>query len=112
MESMSNVPYYLSKGRAGFGYGHQLVEDAIIKDGLWDVYNQIHMGNCAENTATQQRIGREEQDEYAMRSYQLSAKATDGGILQKEIVPVTVTMKKKEITIEHNEVHASVLIYK
>ena len=104
MESMSNVPYYLIKGRAGFGYGHQLVEDAIIKDGLWDVYNQIHMGNCAENTAAQQGIGREEQDEYAVRSYQLSAKATDDGILQKEIVPVTVTQKKKEVTIEHDEV--------
>ena len=41
MESMSNVPYYLSKGRAGFGYGHQAIEDGIIKDGLWDVYNQV-----------------------------------------------------------------------
>ena len=41
MESMSNVPYYLGKGREGFGYGHQIVEDAIIKDGLWDVYNQV-----------------------------------------------------------------------
>lgn len=105
MESMSNVPYYLSKGRAGFGYGHQLVEDAIIKDGLWDVYNQFHMSNCAENTATQQGIGREEQDEYAKRSYQLSPKATNDGILQKEIVPVTVTIKKEEVTIEHDEVH-------
>ena len=44
MESMSNVPYYLTKGREGFGYGHQQVEDAIIKDGLWDVYNQVHVG--------------------------------------------------------------------
>lgn len=110
MESMSNVPYYLIKGRAGFGYGHQLVEDAIIKDGLWDVYNQIHMGNCAENTAAQQEIGREEQDEYAVRSYQLSAKATDEGILQKEIVPVTVTEKKKEVTIEHDEVCVNVCV--
>ena len=41
MESMSNVPYYLSKGRAGFGYGHQVAEDGIVKDGLWDVYNQV-----------------------------------------------------------------------
>ena len=110
MESMSNVPYYLIKGRAGFGYGHQLVEDAIIKDGLWDVYNQIHMGNCAENTAAQQEIGREEQDEFAVRSYQRSAKATDEGILQREIVPVTVTEKKKEITIEHDEVFTSVCV--
>ena len=110
MESMSNVPYYLIKGRGGFGYGHQLVEDAIIKDGLWDVYNQIHMGNCAENTAAQQGIGREEQDEYAIRSYQLSAKATNDGILQKEIVPVTVTVKKKEVTIEHDEVNKATYV--
>lgn len=109
---MSNVPYYLIKGRAGFGYGHQLVEDAIIKDGLWDVYNQIHMGNCAENTAAQQGIGREEQDEYAVRSYQLSAKATDDGILQKEIVPVTVTEKKKEVTIERDEEYQRVVFDK
>ena len=45
MESMSNVPYYLAKGRAGFGYGHQTVEDGIIKDGLWDVYNQVRIGS-------------------------------------------------------------------
>ena len=104
MESMSNVPYYLMKGRAGFGYGHQQVEDAIVKDGLWDVYNQFHMGNCAENTAAQQGIGREEQDEYAIRSYKRSAKAVEDGILKKEIVPVTVMVKKNEVTISEDEV--------
>ena len=104
MESMSNVPYYLTKGRGGFGYGHQKVEDAIIMDGLWDVYNQFHMGNCAENTAAQQGIGREEQDEYAIRSYKRSAKAIEDGVLQKEIVPVKVMVKKNEMTISEDEV--------
>jgi len=111
MESMSNVPYYLMKGRAGFGYGHQQVEDAIVKDGLWDVYNQFHMGNCAENTAAQQRIGREEQDEYAIRSYKRSAKAVEDGIFKKEIVPVTVTVKKNEVTISEDEVLFDEVVY-
>merc|ERR1740130_1388544 len=50
-ESMSNIPYYLPKGRGGYGYGHGQGEDGVIRDGLWDVYNDIHMGSCAENTA-------------------------------------------------------------
>lgn len=103
MESMSNVPYYLSKGRAGFGYGHQLAEDGIVKDGLWDVYNNIHMGGCAEDTASKYSISRQEQDEYALRSYQLATQANDSGLLSKEIVPVTVTHKKGDVTIETDE---------
>lgn len=67
MESMSNVPYYLPTARAGMGLGHQKVEDGIIKDGLWDVYNQVHMGVCAEKTAVDYKISRAEQDEYAIR---------------------------------------------
>ena len=67
MESMSNVPYYLPTARDGMGLGHQQVEDGIIKDGLWDVYNQVHMGVCAEKTAVDYKISRAEQDEYAIR---------------------------------------------
>ena len=67
MESMSNVPYYLGKARDGMILGHQSVEDGIIKDGLWDVYNKVHMGVCAEKTASDFSISRDEQDEYAMR---------------------------------------------
>jgi acetyl-CoA C-acetyltransferase len=94
MESMSNVPYYLAKARDGMVLGHQSVEDGIIKDGLWDVYNKVHMGVCAEKTATDYSITREEQDEYAIRSYRLSAEASEKGILSKEIVPVTIPGKK------------------
>lgn len=105
MESMSNVPFYISKGRAGFGYGHQTVEDGIIKDGLWDVYNQIHMGMCAEDTAEKYEISRLEQDEYAKRSYQLSAQASENGLLAKEIVPVSVQQRKgkPDLLVENDE---------
>lgn len=105
MESMSNVPYYLPKGREGMSYGHQTIEDGIIKDGLWDVYNQFHMGMCAEDTADKYKITRLEQDEYAMRSYRLSAQASESGLLGKEIVPVSVPQKKgkPDLIIEHDE---------
>ncbi|KAK2570973.1 Acetyl-CoA acetyltransferase, partial [Acropora cervicornis] len=76
MESMSNVPFIV--GRDAPKYGGHLMEDAIVKDGLWDVYNQIHMGNCAENTAAKLKISREEQDEYAIGSYKKSAAAWEG----------------------------------
>jgi acetyl-CoA C-acetyltransferase len=105
MESMSRVPYYLSKGREGLGYGHQTIEDGIIKDGLWDVYNQFHMGMCAEDTAEKYDISRVEQDEYAMRSYRLSAQSSESGLLAKEIVAVNVPQKKgkPDIMVEHDE---------
>ena len=94
MESMSNVPFYLSKGRGGFVYGHQSVEDGIIKDGLWDVYDQFHMGNCAEHTASSLDIPREHQDEYAIRSYKRSAESVQKGLFQREVCPVRVEQKK------------------
>lgn len=75
MESMSNAPYYLDKARNGYAYGHNTVHDAIIKDGLWDSLYQVHMGNCAEDTAKNYAISREEQDEFAIESYKRSAAA-------------------------------------
>jgi len=74
-ESMSNVPYYLEKGRNGLGLGHGTVTDGIIKDGLWDVYYNIHMGNCAEDTAAKFNITREQQDAFAIESYKKAAAA-------------------------------------
>ncbi|KAK7108598.1 acetyl-CoA acetyltransferase, mitochondrial-like [Littorina saxatilis] len=97
MESMSNVPYYMKRGVTPYG-GVQLV-DAIVYDGLTDAYDKIHMGNCAENTAKKYAIGREEQDEYAVRSYQLSQKAASEGIFKKEIVPVEIPKKKGDPVI-------------
>ena len=103
MESMSNVPFYLSKGRDGFGYGHQSMEDGIIKDGLWDVYDQFHMGNCAENTAKNMSIPREHQDEYAVRSYKLSFESVEKGVFKKEICPVSVKQRKGDIEVVEDE---------
>ncbi|XP_044177872.1 acetyl-CoA acetyltransferase, mitochondrial-like [Acropora millepora] len=92
MESMSNVPFIV--GRDAPKYGGHLMEDAIVKDGLWDVYNQIHMGNCAENTAAKLKISREEQDEYAIGSYQKSAAAWEEGKFNSEVIPVKIPQRK------------------
>ncbi|HWZ22889.1 MAG TPA: beta-ketoacyl synthase N-terminal-like domain-containing protein, partial [Cytophagaceae bacterium] len=75
MESMSNVPYYLDKARNGYKLGHGSIIDGIIKDGLWDVYNDYHMGSAAENTARELKISREMQDAFAIESYKRSATA-------------------------------------
>lgn len=70
------------------------MEDAIVKDGLWDVYNQIHMGNCAENTAAKLKISRDEQDEYAIGSYKKSAAAWEEGKFNSEVIPVKIPQRK------------------
>jgi acetyl-CoA C-acetyltransferase len=96
MESMSNVPFYLDKARFGAKLGHGQMIDGLIRDGLWDVYNDYHMGSAAENTAKELNITREMQDEYAIRSYQRSAEATKAGMLKDEIVPVEVPQRGKD----------------
>ncbi|XP_066478477.1 acetyl-CoA acetyltransferase, mitochondrial [Tiliqua scincoides] len=96
MESMSNVPYTMSRGATP--YGGVKLEDLIVKDGLTDVYNKIHMGNCAENTAKKFTISRDDQDAYAIKSYTKSKEAWDSGVLAKEIVPVTISQKGKPDT--------------
>ncbi|KAI8352797.1 Thiolase, N-terminal domain-containing protein [Mortierella sp. GBAus27b] len=105
MESMSNVPYYAPRNAA---YGHQTMVDGIIKDGLWDVYNQFHMGNCAENTAEKYKITREEQDTYAIESYTRAAKAWKDGVFANEVVPVAIKDKKGEKLIKEDEEYKNV----
>ncbi|KAK9456047.1 Thiolase, N-terminal domain-containing protein [Dipodascopsis uninucleata] len=100
MESMSNVPFYLSRN---IQYGHQKVLDGIIKDGLWDVYDDIHMGNCGENTAKNFSLTREMQDTYALESYKRSIAAIDRGAFSKEIVPVEVKSRGKTIMVTEDE---------
>uniref|UniRef100_A0A7N6FDA3 acetyl-CoA C-acetyltransferase n=1 Tax=Anabas testudineus TaxID=64144 RepID=A0A7N6FDA3_ANATE len=90
MESMSNVPYVMARETPA--YGGVRIEDLIVKDGLTDVYNKFHMGNCAENTAKNYNITREEQDAYAISSYSRSKVAYESGVLAKEIVPVTLAV--------------------
>jgi acetyl-CoA C-acetyltransferase len=96
MESMSNVPYYLDKARSGYRLGHGQLTDGIIKDGLWDVYKDYHMGNAAELCAKEYGITREEQDAYAIESYKRTARAHQEGLFKEEIVPVSVPQRGME----------------
>lgn len=94
MENMTRVPYYLENARQGFKMGHQSVTDGMIKDGLWDVYNDFHMGNAAELCADEYRISREEQDEYARMSYTRALEAQKKGFFNDEIVPVEIPQRR------------------
>ena len=93
-ESMSNTPYLLDKARNGYGFGHSTLVDSMIKDGLWDVYNNYHMGNAAELCASECNISRERQDAYAIESYRRAIAALEQGIFTEEIVPVEIPQKK------------------
>lgn len=94
MENMSMAPYLLTKGRTGYRLGHGELLDSIIKDGLWDVYNDRHMGNCAELCARDRHFTREQQDELAKESYTRAKHAQENGMFTNEIVPVEVPQRK------------------
>ena len=94
MESMSRAPYVLPKVRSGLRLGHGEVQDSMILDGLWDVYNDKHMGLCAETCVRKYRFTREEQDEFARESYTRAHLAQKDGSFEKEIVGVDVTDSK------------------
>lgn len=112
MESMSRVPYYLPRAGQLPPFGDVKLEDGLIKDGLWDVYNQIHMGVCAENTVKKNNITREEQDAYAIQSYQRAQKAWQEGAFSDEIAPVTVKSKKGESVVARDEGYESLNVEK
>jgi acetyl-CoA C-acetyltransferase len=97
-ESMSNIPYYLPKARTGYKFGNGELLDGLSYDGLTDVYNQCAMGVCADNTAKEMKISRQDQDTYAIDSYKRSAAAWAAGKFQDEIVPVEVTDRKGNVT--------------
>jgi len=99
MESMTNAPYYLDKARKGYHYGHSQLIDGLIKDGLWDVYNNFEMGNAAELCAKEYKITREEQDAFAIESYKRATKANEEGWLKSEIVPVKIPLKGEGILV-------------
>jgi len=98
MESMSNVPYYLQKHRFGSKLGHAQAEDGIIKDGLWDVYNDFHMGNAAEICAKECNISREQQDEFAIESYKRAIKAHEEGYFDDEVIEMKIKDRKGNVT--------------
>ncbi|KAF2436557.1 acetyl-CoA acetyltransferas-like protein [Tothia fuscella] len=103
MENMTQVPYYLPRASLQPAFGDTKLRDGLIVDGLWDVYNQIHMGNCAEKTAKDHSITREQQDEFAILSYKRAQDAYAKGLFKEEIVPVTVKGKKGETIISEDE---------
>jgi acetyl-CoA C-acetyltransferase len=94
MESMSNVPFYVDGARTGLRFGDQKLTDGMIKDGLWDVYNDYHMGNAAELCAKECDVPREAQDEFAKESYRRALEAQAKGWFKDEIVPVPVPQRK------------------
>lgn len=109
MESMSNIPYYIPKARFGYKYGNGEIVDGLLRDGLWEVYNEFAMGNCADNTAREMKISREAQDEYAIKSYERTAAANDSGKLKAEIVSVEVPQRKGEpVMISEDEEYKNV----
>lgn len=102
-ESMSNVPYYLDKARTGYRMGNGTLIDGMIKDGLWDVYNDFHMGSAAEMCATEMKITREEQDTFAETSYKRALEAIEKGHFKDEIIPVEIKGRKETITVSEDE---------
>jgi len=94
MESMSNVPYYLREARSGYRMGDGKLIDGMIFDGLWDPYNDFHMGQAGELCAKEYGLTRELQDEFAKRSYALARVAQESGAFAKEIAPVSIAQKK------------------
>lgn len=104
MESMTNAPYLLPGARGGLRLGDGKVIDSMVHDGLWDVYNDKHMGSCAELCADKYRFSREDQDEYAERSYRRAQRAAEDGTFAAEIVAVEVAGRRGAVTtVERDE---------
>jgi acetyl-CoA C-acetyltransferase len=103
MESMSNAPYYLDKARTGYRMGHGQIIDGMIKDGLWDPYGNVHMGNCGEVCAKHYNFTREAQDEYAINTYKRANEAYAAGMFTNEIIPVEVKGKETVIIAEDEQ---------
>ncbi|KAI1187189.1 acetyl-CoA c-acyltransferase [Nemania serpens] len=103
MENMSQVPYYVPRASGLPAFGHVKMEDGLIKDGLTDVYDQFHMGICAETTAKKYNITREMQDEYALQSYERAQAAWKAKAFSDEIAPVTVQGRKGDTIIDTDE---------
>jgi acetyl-CoA C-acetyltransferase len=102
MESMSNVPHYTNKRKIN-KLGNEILIDGLLKDGLTDVYNDFHMGNAAELCVEKYKLTREQQDQYALQSYEKAAKATKEGKFKNEIIPFTLKQKQGEMVITEDE---------
>ena len=113
MENMSAVPHYFAKGRNGQKLGDMKLVDGLVKDGLTDVYNKVHMGNCAELCAKEMSFSREQQDAFAIESYNRSAKAWSEGKFSDEVVPVSVAQRRgDDLIISEDEEYKNVKMEK
>ncbi|MCR5387637.1 MAG: acetyl-CoA C-acetyltransferase [Lachnospiraceae bacterium] len=102
-ENMSLAPYLIPNGRYGYRMNNGVLVDSMIKDALWDVYNDYHMGVTAENVAEQWHLTREELDEFACNSQNKASQAIANGVFKEEIVPVEVKMKKETVIVDTDE---------
>ena len=113
MENMSAVPHYFAKGRNGQKLGDMELIDGLVKDGLTDVYNNIHMGNCAELCAKEMNFSREQQDAFAIESYKRSANAWENGKFKDEVIPVAVPQRRgNDLIISDDEEYKNVKMEK
>ncbi len=109
MENMSSVPHYFANGRNGQKLGDMKLVDGLVKDGLTDVYNKVHMGNCAELCAKEMNFSREQQDAFAIESYNRSASAWKNGKFKDEVVPVAVPQRRgDDLIVSEDEEYKNV----
>ncbi len=102
-ENMSSAPYLLQKARNGYRMGNGELVDSMIRDGLWDVYNNVHMGTCGDRCAEKYHFSREQQDDFAVASFQRVIEAQQKGLLASEIVPVEVPSRQATVTVDRDE---------
>ena len=102
-ENMSRAPYLLEGARSGYRMGDGELIDAMIRDGLWDVYNNVHMGSCGDRCAEKYSFTRQQQDDYAARSFKRAIEATAKGVFVPEIEPVQVKAGREMITVTEDE---------
>jgi acetyl-CoA C-acetyltransferase len=102
-ENMSSAPYLLPKARGGYRMGNGEIVDSMIKDGLWDVYNNIHMGTCGDRCAEKYQFSRQEQDDYAVTSFRRAIETQQQGLFATEIAPVEVKTRKAALTVDYDE---------
>jgi len=102
-ESMTNAPYLLYNARQGYRMGNGQLVDSMIHDGIWDVYNDKHMGTCGDLCADKYKVSREQQDAYAITSYKRAIQAWEDGFYKAEVVPVEVKSRRETIVVDHDE---------
>tara|TARA_B100001059_G_scaffold157772_1_gene157409 strand:- start:8351 stop:9529 length:1179 start_codon:yes stop_codon:yes gene_type:complete len=113
MENMSRVPHYFAKGRNGQKLGDMKLVDGLVKDGLTDVYNKVHMGNCAELCAKEMNFSREQQDAFAIESYNRSTAAWQNGKFKDEVVSVAVPQRRgDDLIVSKDEEYKNVKMEK